>query len=226
MAYTPGICTKARIAEEILLLLSGGRISSATKWHINEIKLSVAQVANQLLKLDYFNELQTMQEFIPNGAAIGTYENNLIVKWSNTSKTTLPVMPMRLPRGLGVYQIFPQSDYYSEFIPLELGQGGIIRSQGLVSDLSGYCGYETSGLDVIFTQDLTIPNINVYVTIRMVILDFNQYSDYDLLPLPPELEWQVKQEVLKLYGMEPIADKLVDPGVKESRVPLPQQRQT
>lgn len=226
MAYTPGIPTKARIAEEILLLLSGGRIGVATKYHINEIKLSVAQVANQLLKLDYFNGVQTLQEFIPNGAAIGTYPNNLVTQWSNTSMTTLPCMPMRLPRGLGVYQIFPQSDYFAEFIPLQLGEASLIRSQGLVSNLSGSIGYEVSGLNVIFTQDLTIPNTNVYVTIRMVVLDFTQYSDYDPLPLPPEMEWTIKQEVMKLYGMEPIADKLVDPGVKESRVPLPQQKQT
>lgn len=217
--------TKARLAEEILLLLSGGRIGVATKYHINEIKISVCQVANQVLKMEYFSNLTPLQEFIPVGAAIGTYENNLVVPWSNTSKTTLPAMPIRLPRNLGVYQVFAQSDYFSEFIPLELGQAGIIRSQGLVSNLSGFIGYETSGLDVIFTQDLTQPNVNTYVTIRLVILDFTQYSDYDPLPLPPEYEWQIKQEVYRLYMNEQIPDKLVDPGVKEGKTPLAQQQQ-
>ena len=217
--------TKARLAEEILLLLSGGRIGVATKYHINEIKISVCQVANQLLKMEYFGNLTPLQEFIPNGAAIATYENNLVVPWSNTSKTTLPAMPIRMPRNLGVYQIFPQADYFSEFIPLQLGEAGIIRSQGLVADLSGFTGYEVSGLDVIFTKDLTIPNTQVFVTIRMVILDFMQYTDYDPLPLPPEYEWQIKQEVYKLYMNEEIPDKLVDPGVKEGKTPLAQQQQ-
>lgn len=217
--------TKARLAEEILLLLSGGRIGNATKYHLNEIKISVCQVANQLLKMEYFSTLTPLQEFIPNGAAIATYENNLVTKWSNTSKTTLPAMPLRLPRNLGVYQIFSQADYFTEFIPLQLGEASIIRSQGLVSSLSGFTGYEVSGLDVIFTQDLTIPNTNVYVTIRAVILDFMQYSDYDPLPLAPEMEWQIKQEVYKLYMNEEIPDKLVDPGVKEGKTPLKQQEQ-
>lgn len=217
--------TKGRLAEEILLLLSGGRIGNATKFHINEIKISLCQVANQLLKMEYFSTLTPLQEFIPNGAAIATYENNLITKWSNTSKTTLPAMPLRLPRNLGVYQIFSQADYFTEFIPLQLGEAGMIRSQGLVSQLSGFTGYEVSGLDVIFTQDLTIPNTQVYVTIRAVILDFSQYGDWDPLPLAAEMEWQIKQEVYKLYMNEEIPDKLVDPGVKEGKTPLKQQEQ-
>ena len=217
--------TKARLAEEILLLLSGGRIGVATKYHINEIKISLCQVANQLLKMEYFTNLTPLQEFMPNGAAIATYENNLVTQWSNTSKTTLPAMPVRLPRNIGVYQIFSQSDYYSQFIPLQIGEAQMIQSQGLVGELSGFIGFETSGLDVIFTKDLTIPNTNVYVTIRLVILDFTQYSDYDPLPLPPEYEWQIKQEVYKLYMNEQIPDKLVDPGVKEGKTPLAQQEQ-
>lgn len=217
--------TKARLAEEILLLLSGGRIGVATKYHINEIKISVCQVANQLLKMDYFSALTPLQEFIPNGAAIGTYEGLKVVKWSNTSKIVLPCMPLRLPRNLGVYQIFSQDDYFTEFIPLQLGEAGIIRSQGLVGQLSGFTGYEVSGLDCIFTQDLTTPNVDVFVTARLVILDFTQYSDYDPLPLPPEMEFTIKQEVYKLYASEIIPDKLVDPGVKEGKTPIKQQEQ-
>lgn len=217
--------TKARLAEEILLLLSGGRIGVATKYHINEIKISVCQVANQLLKMDYFSTLTPLQEFVPNGAAIATYENNLVVKWSNTSKIILPAMPIRLPRNLGVYQIFSQDDYTTQFIPLQVGDADMIKSQGLVGQLSGFTGYEVSGLDCTFTKDLTIPNTNVYVTVRLVILDFTQYSDYDPLPLPPEMEFTIKQEVYKLYASEIIPDKLVDPGVKEGKTPIKQQEQ-
>jgi hypothetical protein len=68
--------------------------------------------------------------------------------------------------------------------------------------------------------------VPTYVTIRLVVLDFTQYSDYDPLPLPPEMEWPIKQEVYKLYMNEQIPDKLVDPGVKEGKIPLRQQAQT
>jgi len=216
--------TKGRLAEEILLLLSGGRIGNATKYHINEIKISLCQVCNQLLKLEYMNTLP-LGDMIPNGAAIATYENILVTQWSNTSKITLPALPLRLPRNMGVYQIFSQSDYFSEFIPLQLGEAGLIRSQGLVSDLSGSIGYETAGMDVVFTRDLTIPNTSVYLTVRLVILDFSQYGDYDPLPIPPEMEWTIKQEVVKLYTIEKVPDKLVEPLVKEPGPPTTQQMQ-
>lgn len=217
--------TKGRLAEEIMLLLNGGRIGDASKYHINEIKISICQVCNQLLKLEYFNTTLPFGDIIPDGAAIGTYEKLLVEKWSNTSKTTLPVMPIRLPRNLGVYQLFPQSDYFAEFIPMELSRLGLIQSQPIVSNLSGYTGYEVSGLDVIFSKDLTIPNVAVYVTARLVILDFAIYGDWDPLPMPPEMEWPVKQEVLKLYSIEKIPDKLVEPLVKEGGIPTTQQEQ-
>ena len=133
--------------------------------------------------------------------------------------------PIKLPRNIGVYQIYPSTDYFAEFIPLQLGEASLIRSQGLVAALSGSTGYECAGMDVIFTADLTIPNTPVYVVIRLVVLDFSMYGDYDPLPLPPEMEWQVKQEVYKLYMNEEVPAKLVDPGVKEGKAPLKEQMQ-
>ena len=42
-----------RISEEILKALSGGNISSASNISLNEIKISVGQVVNQLLKTEH-----------------------------------------------------------------------------------------------------------------------------------------------------------------------------
>ena len=53
----------------------------------------------------------------------------------------------------------------------------------------------------------------------------SQYTDWDILPLAPEQEWQIIAEVVKMYGVEPPADKLVDPGVKEQRGPIKEQIQ-
>lgn len=219
--------TKQRIADEILNILSGGRVGSGTKFHINEIKISVAQVANQLLKMEYLQVNIPMGEMIPNGAAIATYENILITQYKNVSKITLPCYPLKLPRGIGVYQIFNPNDVNSLFIPVEPGMIGLIQSQPVLNTLLGYTAYEPYGTDVIFSKDLSIPNTAVYVTVRLVVLDITQYSDWDPLPLGPEQEWQIKAEVLKIYSAEPITDKLVDPGTKEeSKVPTNQQAQS
>lgn len=218
--------TKYQIAEQVLLRLNGGQTANASKFHINEIKISVAQVANQLLKLEYLETNMRMREMIPNGAAIATYENILVTQYKNVSKSTLPCYPLKLPRGLGVYQIFSPDDVNNQFIPAEMGMIGLIQSQPVISTLSGCPIFEVYGMDVIYNTDLTLPPDPVYVTVRLVVLDFTQYTDYDILPLAPEQEWTIIQQVIQLYGGEPIADKLVDPGVKEERnIPTPQQSQ-
>jgi hypothetical protein len=216
--------TKGRLAEEILLVLSGGRIGAGTKFHPNEIKLSIAEVANQLLKMEVMTQDIPMGNMIPSGAAIGTYENNKVSQYGKVSKAKLPCFPLKLPRNMGVYQVIDSNG--CELIPMELGQEGLIKSNAILNDLSGFIGYTCAGLDVLLTKDVTVPNTDVFLTFRLVVLDFTLYSDWDILPLSPEQEWSIKGEVIKLYGGEPVADKVVDSGNKEQRgLPLKTQEQ-
>lgn len=217
--------TKYRLAEECLRILSGGRIGIGTKFHIREIILSVCQVANQLLKMEYMQTNLPMGEPIPSAASIATYDNLPAYRYKNVSAVNLPVAPLRLPRDIGCFSIFPTDDPSAEFIPLQNGQENLILSQGLVSQLGGGIGYTRYGLLVQLTQDITIPNQMVNLSARLVVLDFNAYSDWDPLPLTSDHEWQIKNEVVRLYSGEPIADKLVDPGVKEQRIPIKEQMQ-
>lgn len=217
--------TRYKIAEQIMLIINGGRVGNASKVHINEIKIAVNQVANQALKMEYFQVNIPMQEMIPNGAAIATYENIIVTAYKNVSKSVLPCYPLKLPRGMGVFQIFQPADVNAQFIPLESSMAALISSQPVLNELLGCTGFEVYGTDVIYTKDLTLPSEDVYVTMRLVVLDINQYSDYDILPVAPEQEWQIIKEVAAMYGAEPPADKLVDPGVKEQRGPIREQIQ-
>lgn len=207
--------TRYKIAEQAMLIINGGRVGNASKVHINELKIAVNQLANQALKMEYFQINVPMQEMIPNGAAIATYENIIVTKYKNVSKSVLPCYPLKLPRGMGVFQIMNPDDVNACFIPLEMSMAALVSSQGVLSDLLGHTGFEVYGTNVVYTKDLTLPSQDVYVTIRLVVLDINQYSDWDILPLAPEQEWQIINEVVRLYGPEPPADKLVDPGIKE-----------
>lgn len=211
------VITKFRLAEEIKRLIDAGNPPLASRVTFNEIKLSVGQVANSLLKIDYFSTNIPMGEMIPNGAVLGLYEGIEVVKYNNTSKCTLPVKPIKLPRNIGVYSIFKSGDPRCEYIPLEMGHANLIASQPLINDLLGHVGYEVFGNTVVFTQDLTTPPDPFYVDMRLVILDVNEYGDYDPLPLLPEMEWEIKKQVVALYTGEPVADKLVDSGRKEQK---------
>lgn len=222
------VITLYRISEEIMRIIAGGNPAIASKVHINEVKIAVGQVANALLKTEYLQVNLPTGEVIPDGCMTGLYENCLVTKWGNKSRAQLPITPIKLPRGMGVWSVFPPGDPDSEYIPLQWGQAGLLQSQPLINDLLGQIGYNAPGDGtVVFTKDLTLPNIPVYVSMRLVVMDISQYGDYDILPLLPEMEFQIKQEVVKMYLGEPVADKLVDPSTKEQRgVPVTQQNQS
>lgn len=231
MALQPTIY---RLSEEILKMISGGDIQAATNISINEVKISICQVVNQLLKVEHLNVNMKMGEMIPNGSVLGLYEGIDVTSYgTGKSKATLPVKPIKLPRNMGVFAIYPKFDtegvyeYDKEFIPLQMGQSSLIKSQLMISDLLGQVGYETYGLDVVFTKDLKLIFPNIKLAMRLAIMDVSQYGDFDILPILPEMEWQVKQEVIKMYSGVGISDLLVDSSTKQQQnIPVKDQEQT
>lgn len=218
--------TLFRLAEEINRMLNGGKIPVASNTSIPELKIAICQVANSLLKVDYLQINARWGEMIPNGSVLGLYENIPVTAYKNRSQAQLPVKPVKLPRNMGVWSVFLTDQPDKEFIPLEMGQWSLLQSQPLINNLLDQTGYEVYGNQIVFTKDLRRPGETVTVNIRLVILDFSQYGDWDPLPILPEMEWQIKQEVLKLYGVEPEPDKTVDPSVSNQKnVPIKQQSQ-
>ena len=223
------VITLYRLAEQTLNLIEGGDRSAASSIDVNEIKIACGQVVNKLLKIDYFQVNGKMAEAIPNGSVLGLYENIVPVKWvTGRSKATLPIKPLKLPRGMGIWSVYLTSDPSTEFIPLQMGQSNLIKSQPMLNELLGQVGYEPLGeMDIAFTKDLTSLFPNDTVSMRLAIMDISKYDDYDPLPLPPEFEWDVITEVYKMYSSQPIPDKVVDATQKELKnIPLDNQRQS
>lgn len=221
------------ISEAILKFLSGGEINAATNISMDEIKISVCEVINQVLKVEHFSVNEKMDEKIPNGSVLGFYENIEVISYNGKSKATLPIKPLKLLRNMGVWAIYPKYEsngnyeFDKEIIPLQMGQGALIKSQSLFNDLLGQVGYENFGLEIIFTKDLKTIYPDIVLGMRLVIMDISQYGDFDLLPLLPEQAWGIKQEVIKLYSGVGIADMLVDPSNKQQQnMPLKEQKQT
>lgn len=97
----------------------------------------------------------------------------------------------------------------------------------MINNLLGQVGYESLGaMDIAFTQDLTQLFPGETLSMRLAILDANQYGDYDILPLPPEFQWQVLTEVYKMYTTQPVPDKVVDSTQSELKtIPINDQKQ-
>jgi hypothetical protein len=225
------VSTIYRLAEQSIKLIEGGTRAAGSSLTFNEVKIACGQVINSLLKTEYFSINAKVGEVIPNGTTLGLYEDIDVVSYNGKSKATLPIKPIKLPRNMGIYAIYPKYeangiyDLDKEFIPLQMGQGALIKSQPLINDLMGQVGYENFSMDVIFTKDLKTLFPDIKLAMRLAIMDISLYGDYDPLPILPEQEWQVIQEVYKIYATQVVPDKLVDPTVEESKnIPTSQQK--
>lgn len=222
------IVTIGRLSQEVLKMLSGGEIQVSGNISQNEIKISIGQAINTLLKTEHFQVNEKMGERIPNGSVLALYEGVFPVSWvTGRSKATLPIKPIKLPRNMGVWSIFFSDDPSREFIPLQMGQSNLIQSQPMINGLLGQIGYETFGLELIFTKDLPLLYPGKTLSMRLVVMDISQYGDWDILPVLPEQEFQIKEMVLKMYSGVGIGDRLVDATTKEQQnIPVTQQQQS
>lgn len=217
--------TKYKIAEQVILMLTGSNPGVANNYDMGAIKTAIEQRINTMLKMEYFPMVGAFNENIPNGASVATYDN-ISVSSSGISSATaiLPAMPVRLPRSIGVFQIInPETGI--EYIPLEMGQRSLLQSQPLINDIMGQVGYEVYGKNIVFSKNIAQLGVPV-VTIRLVVLDMSQYDDWDLLPIPADMESQVIEQVYKLFMTQPPADYLVDSTATEAKTPLNQQKQS
>lgn len=198
--------TRYKITEQINRLIAGNPVISG-RIHMNDIRLLVEQVANQLLKADHFSINVPEGDTIPNNCMIFTYDNVAVSTYKTTkSKATLPSIPISLPRNMGVLHVSKTDSIDEPFIPIPSSLYGIVKPQTLLGDLSGLIGYEVIGKDIIFTKNLPGLGVNS-VFIRLVGIDMSQLSDYDILPLSADMEGQVVTQVYNILAQAPPADR-------------------
>jgi hypothetical protein len=107
-----------------------------------------------------------------------------------------------------------------------MGEAYLMRGQRLLNDLSGQTGYENFGDQIVFQKDITDYPNEVTVSMRLAIMDITQYGDFEPLPILPEMEWEIKQQVFAFYMKQPTADRLVDSTTSEQKgVPIKGQSQ-
>lgn len=200
--------TKYKMAEALQRLLAGNpEIQSRVQK--NDIKLLIEQVANQLLKTEYFQVNMADGDTVPPNCMIYTYESIPVVTYKGKSKCTLPSMPINLPKNMGVFHISKTDAIDEPFIPIPSGLYGIVKPQALLGELSGLIGYEVFGKEVVFTTNLPGQNVN-NVFIRLVGVDLNTVTDYETLPISSDMEAQIVQTVYNILVQVPPADKSIN----------------
>jgi hypothetical protein len=201
--------TKYKISEQVQrLLMSNPSISG--RFELNEIKILVGQVANQILKADYFGVNLPEGDTIPQNCMVYTYDNVAVTTYKTSlSRATLPSIPISLPRNMGVLHVSKTNAIDEPFIPIPTSMYGIVKPQDLLGDLSGLISYEVVGKDIIFNTNLPGQSVNS-VYIRLVGVDINAVTDYEILPLTADMEAQVITQVFNILVQTPKDTKPFD----------------
>lgn len=197
------MATIKTLEEQVMRRLSSGDRNVGSQFHPLEVREAIKQCLNLMLKTEYFNETLPTGETIPDGCMLATYDAIAVVAWNGVSKSTLPAIPVKLPRNMGVFHIGKTTDAFTGFIPMKMGVFSQVSQQKLISDLLDQYGYELRGKEVIYTKNLLTETPAIAtVTMRLIVSDFTKYTDYELLPINADMEKQVVAEVVNEFMPE------------------------
>jgi hypothetical protein len=202
------------ISESVRVKIANGSPAIATKFELSDIKIAAIQVINSLLKLQHLSENMAGGESIPDGMFLAEYDNIPVEQYKNVSRATLPIMPVKLPLNMGIFHVGESDDPISGFVPFEPGQLSMIAEEPLLSDILGQVGYEPRGKYLIFNSDIT--SEITHVMMLLVVKDMSLYNDFELLPIPADMEGLVIDQTFDyLVGKLSSQTKKVDVVNKE-----------
>lgn len=153
------------------------------------------------VEADFFKEYNLGNFGNVDAGFIQTFDNNgagIPVLYSTTRNAyyvDLPNLPIALPSGLGLFEIFPSQDPSSAYVPLQPGSAGLYK--GLESEnLFGEAGYRQEGRKAWFVNGDFKSQHNPTVIINM-LCDTSTLSMDDELPIPPNYIGLIREATFK-----------------------------
>jgi hypothetical protein len=165
---------------------------------LREIKLLVNQSINKVLKLQVADSFKAGMVDVPKCNLIEYTCAVTAETGNNRSYIALPVIPLTLPMDMGIWSIAASSGAMTPYIPIP-AQDVLVFQGANLSYLEGKIGYYLQGKRVYFTKNITTtPNGTVTsVIVNLLVSDFSQLSDTDMLPISPEVESTIIDDVLQ-----------------------------
>tara|TARA_R110002050_G_C8788119_1_gene501828 strand:- start:233 stop:871 length:639 start_codon:yes stop_codon:yes gene_type:complete len=205
--------TIGKITEQIYRVYSGGNPSDDSEITKSEIKSLVSQSINKLLKSEYLGVNRKDGDYFPPHSMISTYNVGSISTYETVkARAKLPVVPISLPRDMGVWSVSTSGDADQQYIPLQSGQYTLLSSQDVLQHLDNQVGYYVDGQYLIFTKDITqSPYSCSTLKVRLLTIDATTLDDYDIVQIPADMEDGVIKDVLQFLGVVPkVVDKVSD----------------
>lgn len=200
------MANKRLLADQVKFRLEAGwpDINEAVLY--DDIYVAIGQIVNSMFQMEHFSVTLPSGETMPDALSLATYDGVAVESLANgRSRATMPVMPRSLPRNMGCFDIQDPNGFIS-FIPLLPTQRILLKSQPLINDILGQVGFEVKSKVVEFTKDLRLLDIDT-VTMQLVVTDISTFSEIDELPIPPNQEKAIIDELMKQFtGVEQLAN--------------------
>jgi len=189
--------TKYLMAEQVLLKLAGGYRDVAQSVQMEDVVKAIEQVINTMFQTQYYSAVLPTGETIPDNLMVAFYENIPVTSYGDRAKAELPIVPISLPRNMGVYRVVNTNDI--DYVPVPLGQGALLKADKLLNDLLGSVYYEVRKNEVIFSKDITLLDVSE-VNMYLVVMDISLYSNTDPLPIPANMEEEIIEKVFAKFA--------------------------
>lgn len=195
-------------------IIKGGNYSVSSNVDIRSVMELVGQVINTKLKAEFYGPHISAGEVNANGMVYATYPKIPVEVEGGYAKIKLPVMPVKLLKNMGLYQITKEGDMLGEyrFLPVANGLWPLIKAGGMgitAKSLKHIC-YVNEGLDVWFTENIKELHGIDNCRVKLVVNDSRSLSEFDPLPIPADMEADVVIEVSNIFRNPSPADKVVD----------------
>lgn len=204
----PTYNTKRLVSDQVLFRIEGGWPDAASAVQKQDIWKALEQKVNGIFKLQQAAINLPSGETIPDGLAVATYEDIAVSRYGDRfSKSTLPIMPISLPKNAGIQMILPVLNitptgdriHGAPLIPLVQGQRELLQTDRLLNDLLGRWGYTPNGMTVYYTKDLTTFGVTL-VDMKLIVFDIATLSETDILPIPQDMMEQIITELVQMFA--------------------------
>jgi hypothetical protein len=200
------MATKRSLAEQILLTLN--KRSASRNVDIREIILSVEQALANVIRVRYF-EGKAEETGEINGALVNTFRDIPVLEDSELCAyySEIPARTIDLPHGIDIRLVAAMKDTRRGYVEVPNGFEGLFA--GLESySLAGRIGFYRDG-NRLYYVNMNYDKAPKSVVIKMVA-GISSLGEDEQLNIPSDMEAQVIQYVVQLYGAMPQEDIVND----------------
>lgn len=163
-----------------------------------EINLLMNQSINKVLKLQVADSFKAGMMDVPRCNLLEYTCPVIAEAGNNRSYIILPAIPLTLPMDMGIWSIAAATGAMTPYIPIP-SQDVLVFQGANLSYLEGKIGYYVQGSRVYFTKNITLTANGTVtsVVVNLLVSDFSKIGDNDVLPISPEVESTIIEDVLQ-----------------------------